>query len=63
MSISSVIIATFMALLSLLGSLGLLAFAMDVVSMPDPMQIKVEYARPYHVHNLNHVADERSTAP
>ena len=45
----------FLLMLSIVGSFGLLAVALDIVSLPDPAQIVVEYARPHHVHA--HLAD------
>ena len=45
----------FLLMLSIMGSFGLLAVALDIVSIPDPAMIAVEYNRPYHVHA--HLAD------
>ena len=43
--------------LVMVGALGLLFYAMDVISFPDPESVAVEYNRPVHVHGPAHVAD------
>jgi hypothetical protein len=42
-------------MLSIVGSFGLLAVALGVVSIPEPAMIAVEYNRPHHIHA--HLAD------
>jgi hypothetical protein len=44
-------------MLAMVASLGLLFYAMDVISFPDPESVAVEYNRSVHVHGPAHVAD------
>ena len=53
MTFRQVYLCTALFTLSLIGSLGLLAIAFNIVSIPNPTQIAVEYARSgHHVHNI-----------
>lgn len=55
MSYRQLYVCCFLLMLSIVGSFGLLAVALDIVSIPDPALIAVEYNRPHHIHA--HLAD------
>jgi len=42
-------------MLSIVASFGLMAYVLDIVSLPSPASVAVEYNRPHHIHA--HFAD------
>ena len=42
-------------MLSIVASFGLMAYVLDIVSLPSPASVAVEYTRPHHIHA--HFAD------